>query len=313
MLSRRTVILAKVETNYGTDATPGTGNGIACTIPDLTPTGDILTRDFVRNSISPFGHAIGAKVVELSFDTELKGSGSNTSSAAVLPEIDPLLRICGMTPTFTSSGTNSWTATYKPVSTNFNSATIYVYRDGILHKITGCRGTFSLNLEAGNYGKISWTIRGLYQDPIDQSMISGVQYNTTVPPIVKNVQLTLDSYSPYVRAITFDLGNTLAERRDVNAAEALREITITSRTSQGTIDPEMDLLSVFNWYQKWSSASDILLQATQIGTTNGNKIQFKCPKIKLRDLRYDDRDGVLVLRAGFQAVGEDDEVQLVFM
>ena len=321
LLLRRSVLLSKVEDNYGTDASPTTADAILCAAPTVTPAGDLLTRDFVRSSISPYPHVIGAKTVEVTFDTEIKGSGTNssTSTSAIIPEIGVLFRACGLSETVTwgsTSGTpttyNDLTASYQPVSTNFESATIYVYFDGVLHKIVGCRGSAVFTLDAGAFPRISWTFRGFYQDVVDASMVSGV-YDDTKPPIVESISLVLGSYSPKVQSVSIDLANTIAEIRDVNASEAMREIAITARDTNGRINPEMDLVANYDFFGIWKNATEKAMSCT-IGSSGGNRVIFSCPSIQESSLAYGDREGIRVLDIPIKLASEsgDDELVIKF-
>jgi len=94
-LTRRTVILAKTNTgNYGVDPTPEAANGILCNMtPTITPDGDVVERNVVRDTMSSEGHRIGAKYNSLSLECELKGGDVDTTVQA--PEFDPLLLCCG--------------------------------------------------------------------------------------------------------------------------------------------------------------------------------------------------------------------------
>lgn len=95
-LTRRTVILAKLETTPGVDAVPDGTNAILCNSGvTITPQADVLERDVLRDTLSPTGSVIGAKTLDFEFTAELKGGGLN---GAVLraPEYDALLQSCGM-------------------------------------------------------------------------------------------------------------------------------------------------------------------------------------------------------------------------
>ncbi len=95
-LTRRTVILAKLETTYGVDAAPTGANAILCnSAVDVKPQGEVLKRDVLRDTLSPSGHVIGAKTIDFEFPVELKGGGLVTLVVQA-PEYDPLLQSCGM-------------------------------------------------------------------------------------------------------------------------------------------------------------------------------------------------------------------------
>ena len=90
MLTRKTIFTIKKEVTYGTDPTPAAADAVLVSAPDITIEGEVLTRDYVRASLSPIGHVIGKKKVMLSFETELKGS----AAAGTAPETSPLFQDC---------------------------------------------------------------------------------------------------------------------------------------------------------------------------------------------------------------------------
>lgn len=312
LLSRRSMILAKLETTYGQDAQPAGTNAILVTVPSLTPTGTALERDFARASISPLPVVVGEKFYEITFDTELKGSGDNSSSEAILPEIHPLILACGFTYQTQEYETNKWKVTYTPVSTNFPSVTIYCYYDGVLHKIVGARGTFTLTMEAGNFGRFSWTFRGLYAGPVDQSMPTPT-FKPALPPVIKGIDFTLDNQTFCFQALTFELGNSLTERRCAHAEETIIEVMITARNSNGSLNPEMVPVATYDFFGKWSQSATMQLSTT-IGSQEGNTIVITAPKVQYRELRYGDRDGIRILDIGLRFAENqgNDEIQFEF-
>ena len=178
MLTRKSVVLAKIEGTYGLDPTPtGPNDSILVSNPEVRVDGELLTRDFVRESLSPIGHVIGKRKVTISFETELKGSGA----AGTAPETSPLYQSCGMDEAIVASTS----VTYSPESDSaqIKSCTMYVYFDGTMHEINGCRGSFNLNLEAGMFGKIQWNFEGKYVRPVDVALPS-TTFDATLPEII---------------------------------------------------------------------------------------------------------------------------------
>ena len=74
------------------------------------------------------------------------------------PAWGPLLRACGFAEVITAGVR----VDYVPISTGFESATIYWYDDGVLHKGLGARGTASLKLSVGEKPVISCKFVCLY-------------------------------------------------------------------------------------------------------------------------------------------------------
>ena len=143
LLSRRRTILAKIETVYGTDPTPtGSANAILVRNMTITPlNAEMVSRDLVRPYLGTSEQLVAAKHVAIEFEVEMAGSGT----AGTAPAYGPLLRACGLAETDGLSD-----VVYSPVSSGFESVTMYHNVDGVLHKITGARGNaeFTINARA---------------------------------------------------------------------------------------------------------------------------------------------------------------------
>lgn len=309
MLTRKTVILAKVETTYGTDATPTpSANAILVKNVEAHPVGEVVDRDFYRSVLSPLEFVRGMKEHELSFETELKGTGT----AGQLPTWGwegELLRACRMDETV-NTGVD---ITYAPISTGFESCTIYVYKDGIFHKMLGCRGTYVISGAVGQYLVVRWTFRGIYVSPADQT--PGAQtFSSVKPPLLLSAGLTIASYSPVANAIEIDMGNTLGRRTDFNEATGLKEIMITGGKPVGSLDPETVTEATNAFWADWEAATARALNIGPIGGTAGNKITISAPKMQLEDIRYGDREGILTYATTFRLAGSsgDDELVIKF-
>ena len=75
-----------VFTNYGSASiTPEADTDAILTMaPSITVNGEALSREAVTKSLTPIGDIIGNRTIDISFDVELKGSGTS----AAPPEID---------------------------------------------------------------------------------------------------------------------------------------------------------------------------------------------------------------------------------
>lgn len=307
MLTRRTVILAKIETTYGTDPTPtATADAVLVSNPQVRVIGERLERDFVRSSLSPLEHVIGMKEVEVTFSTELKGSGT----AGTASEVSPLWRACGMAETIVASPAK---VTYDPVSTAFESCTIYVYRDGMIYKINGCRGTVELVAETGKFGLLNWNFKGLYQIPVDGAIVSGT-FDTTKPPSVVNIGFTMHTYAAIIRSLQIALNNTVSRRESANAVEGVVGFEITARGSNGSVDPETVIEATHAFWTKWKDGTAAAIVAT-IGATAGNKIQLDAPKVQYNELGWGNRDGVMIydIPLSLAQNAGDDEVKITYL
>lgn len=301
-LLRNAVVLAKLEVTYGVDPVPTTANGILCTKPDVKVVGEKVVRDFIRSSLSPLGHVVGVRHQTISFSAELKGSGVQLTPS---PLLDPLFRACGLIPT---------ADVYEPVSaySTIKSCTIYYYMDGILHKMTGCRGNCSFEFPVGGFPKVTFTMTGRYVAPSDQALVTNVTYNTNDPPLCLSAGLVIDAYTPVgVETISLDLGNQVQLRKDINSSAGITEVIITGRDTKGSINPEVDTLANFNPFALFLAGTKKALSWT-IGSVAGNTVVLAIPEAQLDEPSYQDRNGIATYQIPFVCTGEDDELSLSF-
>lgn len=173
LLDRKKVILAKVESTYGVDPLPILALDALLINGSANPeyNGNSLTRDFLKSNLSPNPTVQGRKLINFNFDVELKSApNSKSGAAAAAPEYDALLRACSrqrILTAETTAGAGDGNIRYKPTSSNFESCTIYTYLDGLLHIITGCYGSYSYNMNAGEFGVLSFAMQGNYNIPTD--------------------------------------------------------------------------------------------------------------------------------------------------
>ena len=318
MLKKKSLVLAKIESTYGIDPTPVAANdAILVTNPVAKPVGELLQRNHDRPSLSPLQHSIGMKEYEITFETELKGSGTcNAGGATDIPEIDPLLQACGLAQTLTAEttgGAGDGSIVYDPASTGHKSVALYMYEDGIIKKILGCRGSMSANLEAGKHGILNWTFRGFYATPVDGAIASGAAYDNTAPQPFLSAALTMGGYSAAVQSLAFDLANEIGKRIDANNANGIAEFLITGRDTNGSLDPEAVTLAVNDFWSHWENSTSKVLSA-QLGQTAGNIVLITAPAMVYREINPGDRNSVRTYDMPFtlaQSAG-DDELKLTF-
>ncbi|HQU04222.1 MAG TPA: phage tail tube protein, partial [Acidocella sp.] len=184
ILTRTRFILAELEATYGVDPvpTPAT-NAILCkTSLAITPMeATQVKRDLITPYMGDIGALLADTYVKIDFEVELSGSGT----AGTPPGMDPLLQLCG----FAATTVAATSVTYAPVSTNFTSGTLYFYgqTDGgtaVLHKLTGCRGDFTLDLATKAVPYVKFTIMGLYNAPTELAAPAGFTYAKFAKPVI---------------------------------------------------------------------------------------------------------------------------------
>lgn len=307
LLIRKALVLAKEEATYGTDPVPtAADNAILVSNPVPKVDGEVLTRDVVRATLSPQGHVIGRKKVTVTFETELKGSGT----AGVAPETGVLFEGCAMDETIVADTS----VTYAPISDNHKSITIYCYFDGLLHKITGCRGSFDIDMSAGQYGKVSWTFEGKYTKPIDSPLPTSPTFDATKPPIIQNAGFSVGGYGAVISKLSLSKANTVVRGNDVNSADAYGETKITGTDANGSFDPLATLVATEDFWGDWGDAADKAITIHADGAA-GNIPTVNIGQAEYRELSQGDRDGEMSYEIPFTATGTsagDDEMSIVF-
>lgn len=180
---------------------------------------------------------------------------------------------------------------YLPVSSGFESLTLYMYFDGVLHKLTGGRGTFRVSGEAGGYAKAEFTFTGQYVAPIDSALPTTARYERQTPAMVELSDLFLGDFGAVCSKFDFDLGITVAPRQDVNSADGYNGVRITAREVKGNIDPEATLVADFAWWTKLAQGT-VMLWRVKVGQTAGNRVFMLAPAVQVSNLGYQDRDQI---------------------
>jgi hypothetical protein len=301
------VILVKIEPTPGSDASPlASANAVqVMTNAVISPQGEEVARDNVRATMSPDGHITTGLYNTIPLDVELKGSGT----AGAAPDFGPLLRACG----FSEDVTADTSVAYSPVTltpSSQESVTIYFYEDGVLHKMVGCRGSVSLSASVNGIATLSFSMSGMWVDPGDVALPDAV-LSEIVPPVVEDLGLTVGGYTPSVNSLSFDVGNTVSQRKDVNAEGGIAGFFISARTTSGSIDPEAVALGTFNPWSLWKDGTRAALAAT-IGSVAGNICALTAPAIQYKAPSYSEREGLRTYDLPFSCTGDDDELTLTF-
>ncbi len=313
MLVNRELILAKIESTYNVDSTPSAATD-AILVENINWSQEglrMVDRPSIQASLSTNQQIYAGSLRSVTFDVEIKGAGA-AYSASVAPEVDVLLRACGMGVTLVTT-VGSESITYEPVSTGHESITIYYYQDGMLYKLTGCRGNVSFDLSTGAYGKVSFTFVGHSSSPTDAALVTPT-YDSTIPPPVIAGAFNVDSYAAVIAALGFDLGNTTATPDNFSAADGFGDVQITKRDVNGSFDPEAVTVATEAFEANLRSGLSMALTTGSIGSTQYNRYTVDMPAIYYRSLAPGDRDGIRTYSMGFGAdeSSGDDEVSIKF-
>jgi hypothetical protein len=308
LLARKTYLLCKSETTYGTSSAPANTDAILVKNLELTPlAGDVVSRDLIRPFLGNSEQLIAKTYVELKFDVELAGSGT----AGTAPKHGPAIKACGMAETLVASTS----ATYAPVSASTSSATIIYNTDGLNHLLTGCRGSFSIKAEVGQIPTISFSMVGIYNAPTDVSPVSA-SYTAQATPLVfrqgNTSAFSLFSYSGLLQSFDFDMANATVYRQLVGSSTG--EVLITDRKPSGSVMIEAPTIATKDFFSIALGTTTGSLSFLH-GTTAGNKVTFTSPQTDITTPAYGEQDGVRMLNLPYVSVpttAGNDEVSLAF-
>ena len=307
-LHRKRSILAKAESSYGSDPTPtGSANYVQVIDLNIEPiVSDEVSRDLIRPYMGNYEVIPANTRVNVTFDVEMSGSGS----AGTAPKYGAILKACGLSETVVSSTS----VTYAPVTTPSDSVTLFVNYDGIRHKVTGARGTFSLNCEVNNIPRISFSLTGIFNAPTDTALPTVTVSNQASPLIFKNgstSSFAIFGFAAALQSWSLDFNNEVIYRELVGGT---KEVLITDRRPAGTVVVEAVALSAHNFFTDYTGTSTGT-NTWLHGTVAGNKVTVSCPQTDLGQPTYEESDGITMLYLPLMATpsaSANNEFSLVY-
>jgi hypothetical protein len=308
MLMKKSVLLAKAETVYGTDPTPtGAANAILVYEADVKETHEAIERNVQWNFLGRPASLKGESYCEVSFKVDVVGSGS----VALAPRIGAVLKACGLAETIQSGAS----VTYTPTSSPTNSVTLYLYKDGRLHTITGARGNVKLTYDSGKPLTAEFTMKGIYADPsVAANATCTYESTATNPPVCKSSAFTYNSKTTLVtKTVELDFGNTVAKRQSLNAATGVAGFEVTDRKPTVSVDPECQVETSYTF--RTDMLNGALKQISVVATrAAGNIVTLTVPKFNITKVEYADREGILVEKLEGEACVNttDDDFTIVF-
>ncbi len=203
------------------------------------------------------------------------------------------------------------TVRYQPSSAQPSSITIYVYVDGLLWKVVGCRGELEVVLKSGEKGMLNFTFQGLYGSKTDVALPAGstVIVDSARPQAWKNGRMSVGRLQTCIRDFSLKMNNQFPSPDCPNAVEGLDPPEIVSRDLQGTANPMETLVATRDIFGDFRAEIHKPLGAI-IGTVAGNRVGLTVRSAKYRSEEQQDRDGFVAVNVPFSATGTDDGFQL---
>lgn len=302
---RKKILLAKIESVYGTDPTP-TGAANAILTKDLSINlmqGQTVQRGTDREVLGNELTYHVAPYTTISFGVELAGSGT----AGTAPAFGPLLQACGFTETDGASD-----VVYTPMSNAFPSVTLYYHQDGLLHKVTGARGTVTFSLSPGGIPTMNFTFTGLRNAPSDTALPTPTltAFQTPIPITdAATPTFTLHGYAATMGGFNLDLANEVVYRNVVGE----ESVQIVDRAPKGDVSIEETALATKNFHSICAAHTTGALQMIH-GSTAGNIVTLDAPVVQLLSPSYADSNGILMLNMQLALIPNlgNDELSLKF-
>lgn len=316
-LIRKTVILAKIETTNGADASP-TGSANALQVSDLSITpldASNIELNYIRAYFGNTESLVGTASVQCSFTVNLAGSGA----AATAPAWGALMLGCAHSETL--GLTLADRVEYQPATDLLKTLTIYWYDDGVLHKLLGCFGTVQLSAKSGEAPKLTFNFTGVDGGVTAVSNVAPTLTSWKTPVPITKANVTdikfgctytagaLSAGTAYnSTGLTLDWGNAVAFAPMLTS----EQVVLTDRKMVGTLS--LDLTAA----QEVTMMASVKSNASQsigfvIGNTTGNKIMLHMPAVQLINPKKEDFNGMRLI--GFDMrilpVTGNDELRIV--
>lgn len=308
MFFRKKVLLAKVESTYGTDSTPAATDAVLTKNLSIQPYGgNVVSRDLDRSTLGAQSQINTGPMVSVSFDVEIAGSGT----AGTAPAWADCLEACGFLETI-DAGVD---VAYTPVSSSFDSATLKFYLDGQEHKVLGARGNVAFNMAKGAIPTMSFSFTGLYATPSAVSLPTEDVSDFVAPIAVTNTNtptFTIGGTAVVAESFAVDMGNNVVHRNIIGD----EVVSITDRNATGSMVVEAPAIGTKNWFSDVESHSGVTTSAVQLihGTAAGNIVTFDGPAVQLTTIDIADSDGLAVynMASVWTPSSGDDELTLTF-
>lgn len=312
---RNSAVLAKVETTYGTDAVPtGAANALLISNVTINPlNANNVDRDLIRPYFGGSEQLVGSAYVELSFDVELAGSGT----AGTAPAWGPLLKASAFAETVTAGQR----VEYLPKTDTLDSASIYYYDSGVVHKLLGARGDVSIKAGVGDRPTLSFRFLGL-DGGITADVVPGLTLTAWKTPAIVTDQNTNDLVLGGTYAAGAVTGGTAYPSRGIEVAAGNsvahtplvggESIDLTARSVTGSVTLELSAAQEVTLMGEVKSNA-LRTVSMQHGQTAGYKVLVHGAAVQFINPKKSDVNGrrMIGFDCRFVPVSGNDELRIV--
>ncbi len=199
---------------------------------------------------------------------------------------------------------------YKPASSSIPSLTIYFYMDGLLYKLVGNRGDFSIALDSGGVGRFRFRFSGMFLSKTDTSIVTPTN-DTTRPPVFKNGAMLVNRGATALQNLSLECGNGMVNPDNPNALEGFDPAQITGRDMTGSMNPNETSIATRDVMADFRAGTKRIIHA-RFGTTTGNKVGLTIPQALYTGQNTGERGGLATVEVPFAATGAEAGAFLCF-
>jgi hypothetical protein len=207
---------------------------------------------------------------------------------------------------------------YMPTSKSSltETVTLYVFKDGQLHRLTACTGTVTFSGDAGKVGKATFEFKGTWNDPQEQPTPLNAVFEQTIPPQIELAEMSIKGDLDFcAQSFTITLANKVELKECMNAIDGYDGSQITGRTPTAQLNPEATYEAFTGMWGDFSNSVQFPMHL-RVGQTTGNLVRFYADRCNFTGLTYGDRANAVTLDVNLQLNGVssagDDELRVVF-
>lgn len=297
------ILLAKVETTYGTDAAPAAATD-AAVVFNWQP--NPMEADELRRSIERGFAGATPKVLTRfrqshSFRLELAGSGDVDD-----PTLwgDVFLRACMFDEPVITAATD---VAYPLEGVGDGaSITIHGWKENLRHRVQGFRGNAKFNFTSGQLPYIEFTGMGLLSQDPDANTATAPTLPVYPAPLevnTVNTDFTLGGYAALLRSFELDLGMKTTMRDLVGQTAIIFDKAEDGdrRSAGGTLVIQLPDPTAKNYFSDIRNQTNIALALTH-GTVAGNIIELASTRLNLGTPTFSTEQNRLMMSAPFNLV-----------
>jgi len=222
--------------------------------------------------------AIGARAGKVSFDCELRGTGSGGCEAGLAV----LLQACGLVATSA--------VIYNMHSTHANDKTISidVFEDGINKGLAGASGTWKLGADAGGRVVFKFEFKGVWQTVADVALPAETP-SVLLPLMFQGGTFTIATNAIKIGKFELDINADVQPREDGAAASGIAYFMTPQVQPLLTIDPEAHLVANYDFHGIWLAGTEAVISIVLKNATD--QLTIAIPQFQIRTINGGVRTG----------------------